>query len=115
MVGEDDELCAIAGAEFDHRAAHVGFGCRRADNQPLGDLIVGKATGHQRHHLTLALGQHAQVGRELGSARQRCKLSDQPPGDAGGEQPLPARDRLNTADQLGRLGILDQKTAGASP
>ena len=40
LVGKDDELCAVTGTEFHHRAAHVRLGGRGADDKLFGDLIV---------------------------------------------------------------------------
>lgn len=115
LVGEDDKLRAITGAEFTHCTAHMCLGCGGTEDEPFGDFIVGETASHQRHHFTLALGQRSQVGCWLGFAPQPSKLGNQPPRHPWGEQPIAAGDSLNPADQVNRLAILDQKTAGASP
>ena len=43
LVGEHDELCAIVRAELPHRPADVGLRRRRADDEPLGDIVVAQA------------------------------------------------------------------------
>ena len=40
LVGEYNQLSAVTGTEFHHRAAHVRLGCRRADDEPFSDFIV---------------------------------------------------------------------------
>jgi hypothetical protein len=58
----DDELGAVAGAELEHRAADVGLGGVRADDELLGDLVVGEPGADEREDLTLAGGQFVQFG-----------------------------------------------------
>lgn len=41
LISEDDKLCAITRSKLDHGAAHMSFGCRRADDKALGDLVIG--------------------------------------------------------------------------
>ena len=72
-VGEHDQLGAVAGGELHHCAAHVGLGGGRAHDEPLGDLLVRQPTGHESHHLALALGElleGAGRGRLLGARRE---------------------------------------------
>src|SRR5579863_9990452 len=45
LVGEDDELDAVAGAELGQQVSHVGLGRGRADRQILGDLPVRHPPG----------------------------------------------------------------------
>src|SRR5579883_1227465 len=60
LIREDDQLSPVAGAELDHRPAHVGLGGQRADHETLGDLLIGEALRDQRHHFALPLGQALQ-------------------------------------------------------
>ena len=41
LVGEDDELGAVARVQLDHRAADVGLRRRAGDHELLTDLLVG--------------------------------------------------------------------------
>jgi hypothetical protein len=41
LVGDHDQLCSVAGVQFDHGSVDVGFGGGRADDQPAGDFAVG--------------------------------------------------------------------------
>jgi hypothetical protein len=45
FVGHDDELHAVAGAEFHQDPGDVGLGRERAELEGLGDLRVGKSGG----------------------------------------------------------------------
>jgi hypothetical protein len=40
LVGEDDELCPVTGAELDHRPADMGLGGGRAQYHGVGDLTI---------------------------------------------------------------------------
>src|SRR5690606_10012190 len=42
LVGEHDELGAVAGPQLGHGPADVGLGGHGADDEPLGDLVVGQ-------------------------------------------------------------------------
>jgi hypothetical protein len=57
MEGERDELRAVVGAELEHRAADVGLGRGRADDQPLGDVGVAETERDERDDLAFAGGQ----------------------------------------------------------
>jgi len=63
LVGDDDELSAVPGLEFHEQPADVRFRGRGAEIQPLGDLRVGPAPGHQGQHLALAVGEEVEAGR----------------------------------------------------
>lgn len=41
LVGDDDELGAVAGVEFEHGAADVGLYGQGAEEQLVGDLVIG--------------------------------------------------------------------------
>jgi hypothetical protein len=57
LVGDRDELGAVAHSELVERPADVGLRRRAADDQPVGDLVVAQARRHERHHLALARSQ----------------------------------------------------------
>src|ERR1700704_5666586 len=72
LVGHDDELHAVAGAELHQDPGDVGLGGERAELQGLGDLRVGQPGGDELKDLVLASGQFIQaidrwVGGSVGS------------------------------------------------
>src|ERR1700722_3243940 len=60
LVGGDDELGAVPGADLDHGPADVGADGGGAEVELPGDLVVGEAAGHVRHNLAFAVGQHVE-------------------------------------------------------
>src|SRR5215211_213735 len=82
LVGDHDELGAVAGAELEQDAADVGLGGGGADDQPFGDLLVAEAGGDQGQHLAFALGQLFELGRRVTVvAGLGDELGDQLAGD----------------------------------
>lgn len=61
LVGEDDELSAVASVELGHRAVDVGFGCQWADHHAPGDLVIGESLCDQGDGLAFAIGQFGQA------------------------------------------------------
>jgi very-short-patch-repair endonuclease len=57
LVGEHDELRAVAGTDLGHGPADVGLSGQRAHHQLAADLFVRQPGRHQRHHLTLAFSE----------------------------------------------------------
>ena len=112
LVGEHDELGPVAGAELDHRPAHVGARRRRADEQLLGDLVVAQPAGDQRDDLALAVGQHARARRRRpvrcsGRARTRRSAGGSRSGDSSASPP--PRHRTARSSSVG-LGVLQRGT-----
>ena len=56
VVGGDDELGAVARAEFHQQAADVGLGGRQADMQMGRDLGVGEPESDQGQDFAFPLG-----------------------------------------------------------
>jgi len=113
LVGHDDQLGAVPGVQLGHDAAYVGLGGERAQEQPGGDFVVGQALGGQRHHLALPVGQACQRdAARRGPFGAAGDVGDQPAGHAGRQQRVAAGHHPDGLDQLGRLGVLDQETAG---
>jgi len=57
LIGNHNQLGAVAGAELEHRAADVSPGGGWTDHEPRGDLVVGEAVGDDGKYLSLALGE----------------------------------------------------------
>jgi hypothetical protein len=93
----------------------VGFGRRRAHVDLPGDLLVGQPQGDQDHHLAFPRGQLIQAGPEPARPGAGGELGDQAPGHRGRQQRRPAGDHPDRPDQLGGVGVLDQKPGGAGP
>jgi hypothetical protein len=53
LVGEHDQL--VAGVQRGHRAAYVGLGGERAEDELTGDFGAGQPGGGQRYDLALAI------------------------------------------------------------
>jgi len=47
LIGDDDQLRAVARTQLPHRVADVGAGGRRAEEQLGADLVVAQALSHQ--------------------------------------------------------------------
>jgi hypothetical protein len=56
-VGEDDELGAVAGADFDHGPVHMGLDGGRAEHELRGDFVVGQTGGDECGDLPFPAGQ----------------------------------------------------------
>lgn len=70
LVGDDHELCTVAGTELHHGVADVGAGRGGAEEQVGADLIVAPALSDQREDLSFAFGEHREplLGRLVGSS-----------------------------------------------
>src|ERR1700722_4767460 len=69
LVGEYDELRAVADGELGHDAADVGLRGQRAQEELARDLVVGQAPGDQAEHLALTLGQPGEIVGRLACRR----------------------------------------------
>ena len=115
LVGEDNELRPVAGAELDHRTADVGLGGGGAEHHRVGDLVVGQAVRDQGHHLSFPVGEGFHPCRGDRVRRPGDELADQAAGDRRGQQRVPAHDDPKRLQQLGRLGVLQQESTRARP
>src|SRR4051812_37291120 len=61
LVGEHHELRPVAGVELGHGPAHMGLGRRRAQPQPLGDLVVGEAGADEGHDFAFPVGEQGEL------------------------------------------------------
>ena len=57
LVGEHDELRAVAQVELEQQVRDVRLHRRLGEDQAVGDLAVGQALGDERQDLALALGE----------------------------------------------------------
>ena len=60
FVGEDDRLYTIAGVDLRQDMRHVRFHRRQADEQPVGDFLIGQTVCDFDEDLTLTIGQFIQ-------------------------------------------------------
>jgi hypothetical protein len=61
LVGEDDELGAVSGAEFCEQAGDVGFDGGGGQHRCLGHFLVRPAAGEESEHVEFACGQLGQA------------------------------------------------------
>lgn len=61
LVGQDDELHAVAQTQLGEHAAHVGLDRGLAKEKPLRDLGIRQSPRHQLEHVKLALRQVVQA------------------------------------------------------
>jgi hypothetical protein len=115
LVGENDELRAIPGTELDHRPADVRASCGRADDQPGGDLVVAEAVADQSDDLSFPLGQAVETRMRLGGGTETsgAELGHHTTCDRRREQRVALGDEADGPQQLGRLRVLEQKSARA--
>lgn len=81
--------------------------------QPLADLSVRQPETDQAEHLRFLVGElagQACPGRCLGLPGE---LSDELPGDAGGQQRVAGRDDADRGEQVAGRGVLEQEAAGS--
>lgn len=57
LVGGDDELGAVVGVEFGHGSVDVGLHGVRADDEVVGDVVVGQSGGDEGEDFPFAVGQ----------------------------------------------------------
>ena len=115
LVGEHHELGPVAGAELDHRPADVGLGRRRAHDRAaaaISSFVRPSATSAD--DLALAVGQQVEVGQSgrapwPGSANSSISRRVTPRRQQG----VAGDDGAHGAQQLGRLGVLDEEPVGA--
>ena len=109
LVGDDHHLRAVARTELGRRAQHVGLDGQRAEEQALADLVVRQPLGDEHQHLALARGE-VRERRRLGDLPRRAgDGGQQPPRDGRREQRVTGRDDAHGAQQVRRLGVLDQE------
>ena len=115
LIGEDNELRPIAGAELAHRTTDVGLGSGGAEHYGLGDLVVGQTVRDQGHHLAFPVGEgfHPSCGDRV--RRPGDALADQAAGDRWRQQGVPAHGDPQRLQQLGGLGVFRQESARACP
>ena len=82
LVGDDDQLRAVAGSELGHGPIDVGLGRQRADVQLGGHIVVGAALRGQRDHFPLLAGQ---ATKPRGVDRMRLATASELVDDAGGD------------------------------
>ena len=113
LVGEHDQLRSVAGVELDHGPAHVRLRRGRADDEPLGDLLVQSPsatraiTSRSRSvRWSSSAARVGSFGRVANSAIRRFVT-------LGDRSASPPADRADGPDELHRLGVLDEESAGA--
>ena len=116
LVREDDQLGPVSGAKLHHRRADVRPRRRRADDEPLGNFLVGQSLRDQGHHLPLPIGQDAD-DRRIRPLRRRAgrELADHPPSDCRRKQRITAGDDADGVEDVGRLGVLPPRAVRAGP
>ena len=112
-VGEDGQRPAVAvgilrDIEPEQYVAYVNLDRTLAQDEPLGDGVVGKTLGHQRQDLPLPLGQTRQwttTGRR-----------NEPRDDLGVQRRAAKRDALRRGEELADLedAILEQVAESGS-
>jgi hypothetical protein len=114
LVGEGDQLCAVAGAELGHGAADVGLGGGVADGEGGGDLGVAQAVGDEPDDLLLADGELGEGGAvESWGPVAGGEPGDQPAGQPRGQEGFAPGDDADAVQQLTGFGVLDQEPCGA--
>src|SRR5690606_24568048 len=102
------------GVEFGHGPVDVGLGGRRADDQPVGDLVVGQAVGGQDDRLAFAAGQLGEPAAAAVACEGARWLGDVPvdesAGEGGCEQRVPAGGDADGVQEVLRKDVLDQET-----
>jgi hypothetical protein len=91
LIGEYDELGAVAQLVPVQHLADITLHCRLGEVQPGRDLPVAEALGDQPHHVRLPVGD----GQQLRLARARLLEVglDQAAGDARRQQRVAGGDR----------------------
>jgi hypothetical protein len=113
LVGQGDQLCAVAGAEFGHGAADVGLGGGVADGEGGGDVGVAQAVRDESDDLPFSRGELGQGGRVEPWGGLIGQTGDQPAGQSRGEEGLAAGDDVDSVQELAGFGVLDQEAGGA--
>ena len=84
-----------------------------ADDEPLGDLGVGQALGHEQQHLPFAVGERRQPRLVVGPGGELPgEPVEQPPGDPRRDHGVAAGDRPDRGQQLLGRRVLEQEAAG---
>ncbi len=81
LVGEHDELGAVACAELGHRPADVGLGRGSAEHHGFGYFVVVQSVGDQGDDFTFPVGQRLHSSRGQHVRWPGDELTDQPAGD----------------------------------
>src|SRR5258708_16034100 len=116
LVGDDDELGAVAGVQFHHGPLDVGADGQRPEEELPGDLLVGVALGGQRHHLALTGGQAGEAvraGRVAVGVGAGQEAGDQRPGGLRGEQGVSGGDGTDAGPEIAGADVLAEEAAGA--
>jgi predicted MFS family arabinose efflux permease len=115
LVREDHGLDAVTQAELAEDPGHVGLDRRLGDDEPRGDLGVGEPAGDRAQNLELAIGERVQArgprGRRASLGQPVGVGVEQPAGDAGGDDGVPARHGADPGEQVVRRRVLQEKPA----
>ena len=112
--GPPGQLVARGQLELAQHAGHVGLDGLDRDEQLLGDLLVGVATGDQPHHLPLALGEPVEVLVDGGDVDRAGERVEHEPGQPRREHRVPVGDPLDRLDQLRAGDRLGDVAPGAA-
>lgn len=116
LVGDDDELGAVAGVEFGHGVVNVRAYGQGAEVQPRGDVRVGESVGGQGHDFAFAVGEVGQVllgcgvGAGLGGGEE---AGDEVAGGLGREEGVAGGDGADAGDETLGADVLAQEAAGS--
>jgi hypothetical protein len=118
LVGDDDELGAVAGVQFHHGALDVGADGQRAEEELPADLGVGVSLGGQRHHLALAIGEPGEDTGASGIAVSAWfgggqEAGDERAGGLGGQQGVAGGDGSDAGQQAVGADVFAEEAAGA--
>ncbi len=118
LVGDDDQLDPVPGAELGQQPGHVRLGGGGADDQAAGDLAVGQAAADEGQHLALPVGDAGRARAAAGPAGAAApawpgELLDEPAGDAGRDQRVAGRDHADRGQDVLQRHVLDQEAARA--
>src|SRR5918996_2233465 len=114
LVGEDDRLDAVAGAQLGENPLHVRLDGGLLDHQRLDDLAVRQAAGDELEHAALAGRQLLEPLCDRGVRRGLAgHASNHRSGDGGREERVAGGDRVDGGDELLRPRALEQEAGGA--
>ncbi len=112
LVGGDDELYPVSGAQLGQQPGHMGLGGACADVEGGGDLGVGHAEAHQLEHLAFAVGDPDELAGPAAGSGLAGELRDQAAGDARRDDGVAARDHADRGQDVLQSHVLDQEAAG---
>ena len=115
LVGEDDELGAVAQAVAGEHLADVALDGRLREEQLGRDLGVRETASHQAEYVGLAVGDVEQLGSRARLLSGQLRL-DQPAGDAeGASGRSPAATPRMPAHSRSRGTLLSRKPLAPAP